>query len=144
MWLEAPNEERVMDFAEVIAKWRDETIDAADEILQVITFKIGQSVVMLSPVDTGRFRGNWQLTIGRGSDMSLMREDQSGASTLSEMSSTIRSLSIGQVAYIQNHVLYGFDLEHGSSPQARDPDGMVMVTAAKFNQIVQAAIAQVV
>lgn len=133
-----------MDFADIIAKWRDETIDAADEILQIITFKIGQSVVMLSPVDTGRFRGNWQLTINGGSDMSLLREDQSGAATLSDMARTVGTLSMGQVAYIQNHVLYGFDLEHGSSPQARDPDGMVLVTAAKFNQIVQAAIAQVV
>lgn len=133
-----------MEFEEVIAKWRDETLEAADQILQIITFKIGQSVVMLSPVDTGRFRGNWQLSINTGSDMSLMREDQSGAATLADMSRTVRTLSMGQIAYIQNHVLYGFDLEHGSSPQARDPDGMVLVTAAKFNQIVQAAIAQVV
>lgn len=133
-----------MDFAEIIAKWRDETIEAADEILQIITFKIGESVVVLSPVDTGRFKGNWQLTINSGSDMSLLREDQTGAATLSDMARTVRALSIGQVAYIQNHVLYGFDLEHGSSPQARDPDGMVLVTAAKFNQIVQQAIAQVV
>lgn len=133
-----------MDFAEIIAKWRDETVEVADEIFQIITFKIGQSVVVLSPVDTGRFKGNWQLTINTGSDMSLLREDQTGAATLSDMARTVSTLSIGQVAYIQNHVLYGFDLEHGSSPQARDPDGMVLVTASKFNQIVQQAIAQVV
>lgn len=127
-------------FEDVINRWVEEVEDDVKSILQTIVFRIGREVVTLSPVDTGRFKGNWQLTIGSPATGSLLRYDESGGITLSDMSRVVRTLSPGQVAYIQNTVTYGYDLEHGSSKQA--PYGIVNVTTSegKFKQIVNEAV----
>ena len=127
-----------MDFLDTIYEWIEETETKIDEVLQTIVLKISNSVVTLSPVDTGRFKGNWQLSIDTGTSASILRYDQEGNTTLADMASKVNSFTAGQVAYIQNHVLYGDDLEHGYSQQA--PDGMVVVTEAKFLRIVDEAV----
>lgn len=127
-----------MDFLDTIYEWIEETETKIDDVLQTIVLKIGNSVVTLSPVDTGRFKGNWQLSIDTGTSASILRYDQEGNTTLADMASKVNSFTAGQVAYIQNHVLYGDDLEHGYSRQA--PDGMVVVTEAKFLRIVDEAV----
>jgi len=127
-------------FEDVINRWVEEVEDDVKSILQTIVFRIGREVVTLSPVDTGRFKGNWQLTIGSPATSSLLRYDESVGIVLGDMQRVVRTLSPGQVAYIQNTVEYGYDLEYGSSPQARDPDGMVRVTAAKFAILVNEAV----
>ena len=127
-------------FEDIINRWVEETEADVKSILQTLVFKIGNEVVRLSPVDTGRFKGNWQLTIGAPSSSSLLRYDESGGITLGDMQRVVRTLTPGQVAYIQNTVTYGYDLEYGSSAQARDPDGMVRVTAAKFTMLVNEAV----
>lgn len=125
-------------FEDVINRWVEETEEDVKSILQTIVFRIGREVVTLSPVDTGRFKGNWQLTIGSPATGSLLRYDQSGGITIGDMQRVVRTLTPGQVAYIQNTVEYGYDLEYGSSKQA--PDGMVRITEAKFAILVNEAV----
>lgn len=128
------------DFLSSIQKFVEETNVNTDEILKTIIMRIGSELVRLSPVDTGRFKGNWQLTVDGTSNHSLLTTDPDNSRTTSKMRDKLRTFTAGQVAYIQNHLLYGDDLEHGSSKQARDPDGMVRVTAAKFDRIVDEAV----
>jgi serine protease inhibitor len=127
------------NFLDTINGWIEETESRIDETLQTIVLKIGETVVTLSPVDTGRFKGNWQLGIDQTTSESLIRYDQEGFATLSEMAQKVNSFTAGQIAYIQNHVLYGYDLEYGSSKQA--PDGVVRITAQRFTRIVNEAVA---
>lgn len=126
------------NFLDTIYEWTENVETKVDDILQTIVFKIGESVVNLSPVDTGRFKGNWQLTIDERASASLLRYDQDGHTTLAAIAAKANSFTAGQVAYIQNMVLYGYDLEYGYSKQA--PDGMVRITALQFQQIVDEAI----
>lgn len=127
------------DFMDTISNWIEDTESRIDETLQTIVLKLGESVVTLSPVDTGRFKGNWQLGIDKTTSESLLRMDPDGFATLSEIAQKVNSFTAGQIAYLQNHVLYGYDLEYGSSTQA--PDGVVRVTAQRFIQIVNEAAA---
>lgn len=126
------------DFEDQIARFIEETQQKIDDVLQTIVIQIGRTLVTLSPVDTGRFRGNWQLSIDAGTNASLVRQDPSGYATISDITSTANRFTVGQVAYIQNHLLYGEDLEYGSSRQA--PDGVVRVTEMWFRRIVEDAI----
>lgn len=125
------------DFLDTINQWIDETETRIDETLQTIVFKVGESVVTLSPIDTGLFKGNWQLGINETTSSSLLRYDTDGFETLSDIARKVNSFTAGQIAYLQNHVLYGHDLEYGSSKQA--PEGVVGVTELRFMQIVNEA-----
>lgn len=126
------------DFMDVINEWIEETEKKIDDVLQTVVLQLGKTLVTLSPVDTGRFKGNWQLSIDSTTSASLLREDPDGYATLAEMASKVNSFTAGQIAYLQNHVLYGHDLEYGSSKQA--PDGVVRITAMRFNRIVNEAV----
>lgn len=125
------------DFMDTITQWIEETEDRIDETLQTIVLKLGETVVTLSPVDTGRFKGNWQLGIDETTSASLLRMDPDGFTTLADIAQKVNSFTAGQIAYLQNHVLYGYDLEYGSSQQA--PDGIVRITAQRFTRIVNEA-----
>jgi hypothetical protein len=86
----------------------------------------------------GRFRGNWQFTIGAPAAGELDRIDPSGAATLEALRSQVATLTAGQTAYIVNNLPYAIPLEYGHSTQA--PQGMVRVTLARFQQIVNEAV----
>lgn len=86
----------------------------------------------------GRFRGNWQFTIGIPASGELDRIDPSGAETLAALTAQVATLTAGQTAYIVNNLPYAVSLEYGHSTQA--PQGFVRVTLARFQQIVNEAV----
>lgn len=86
----------------------------------------------------GRFRGNWQFSIGSPATGTLDQIDPSGNVTMAALRAQVEGLTAGETAYIVNNLPYGIPLEYGHSTQA--PNGMVRVTLARFQQIVAAAV----
>ena len=54
------------------------------------------------------------------------------------MTAGVHPLKLGDTAYLVNNLPYAVPLEYGHSSQA--PAGMVRVTIAEFQQIVEAAV----
>lgn len=86
----------------------------------------------------GRFRGNWQFSIDSPATEELDRIDPSGSQAIAELMGQVQALTIGQTAFIVNNLPYAIPLEYGHSSQA--PAGMVRVTLANFQRIVDEAI----
>ena len=125
-------------FAESLAAFAEQTKEAIDDVFREVVIEIGTSVIRLSPVDTGRFKGNWQFTVGAPSNQSMDTFDKAGHETIATLVAEVSKLEAGQVAYIVNNLVYGVPLEYGHSDQA--PAGMVQITLARFQQIVEEAI----
>lgn len=87
-------------------------------------------VVQKSPVDTGRFRGNWMASIGVKSTDASGQNDPSGSSSLGRGSAVIGNIQPYTVIYLTNNLPYAERLENGWSKRA--PQGMVTVTAAEI------------
>jgi hypothetical protein len=84
-------------------------------------------IVRRSPVDTGRFRGNWQVTIGGVTDTPQPNTyDQGGEPTIAAGSAVIAGIQAYQTSHIQNALPYAIPLEDGHSKQA--PSGVVGLT----------------
>lgn len=83
-------------------------------------------LVMRTPVDTGRARGNWQVTIAEPSEGQVEVFDSEGSATISKGLAALAGLPNFQVVWISNNVDYIEFLEHGSSTQA--PEGMLAIT----------------
>lgn len=88
------------------------------------TQKIYDSVVKLSPVDTGNFVSSW--TVSEGRPVFVRREEGSRDSVLSAPRVKVRANSTFPVFYITNGQPYGQRLEYGWSDQA--PQGMIRIT----------------
>jgi hypothetical protein len=91
-----------------------------------------QTVIMATPVDTGRARANWQISIDTEIDSELDSTDAQGALTRNQ--GIIRSYRNGAII-LQNNVAYIGQLNDGWSAQA--PAGFVekaLQTAARVVQ----------
>ena len=64
--------------------------------------------------------------------------DKEGAETLARIVAGASTFTAGQVAFITNSLPYAIPLEYGHSKKA--PEGMIRVTVARFEQIIQEAI----
>lgn len=111
--------------------------EQGEEMVATVALEVFRRVVVRSPVDTGRFRANWQYGVdvatGKVFD-SPAWTPQSPAPAPTEPEPA-RSLEIVHV--ISNHLPYARRLEWGHSAQA--PAGMVRITVAEFEGIVDKA-----
>lgn len=113
-----------------------------DLVVRKVAFDLFAQIVIMSPVDTGRFKGNWLVSINAiPSGVDQNKVDKSGSGTLSTIQSTVGQMKAGDVISLVNNLPYATRLEYGWSKQA--PAGMVRLTIANFNSVVNKAAASV-
>lgn len=115
--------------------------DKADTVVRKTAFDILSSVVRRSPVDTGRFRGNWMTALQSIDTSTSGGEDRSGGSSLSRGLSVLGQFKPGQTIYLTNSLPYARRLEYGWSGQA--PQGMVRLSVVEYSQYLQRAVESV-
>lgn len=123
-----------------LERFAEKAGDRATEVVRKVAIEVLSSVVLKSPVDTGRFRGNWNVAYG-GIDYSTdSAEDKNGSAAIYRGVSYLLSSNLpGATIYITNNLPYAHRLEDGYSKQA--PNGMVRLTVVEFNQFVKRALA---
>jgi hypothetical protein len=102
-----------------------------DTVIRKSTIELFGQVIKMTPVDTGRARGNWQCTVGSPATDETDRLDKVGSSVMSEVTQTVPKA--GSVVWLSNNVPYIRKLEYGSSTQA--PGGMVRIAIQNFGNI---------
>ena len=123
-------------FVDDVKKWEKKTADKLDLATRQIALQIFARIVLKSPVDSGRFRGNWQVAIGSAPDGTLELDDKTGTATITKGTATSLGMNAGDTIYFANNLPYAQRLEGGYSQQA--PAGMVALTVQEFQSIVAA------
>lgn len=122
-------------FQDEVAAWVAKTNAKMELAVRKIALDVFTEVILMSPVDTGRFRGNWQVAIGDVPAGTLEIEDKDGTATISKVQAATMGLEVGQTIYLINNLPYAQALEFGSSQQA--PGGMVRLAAQRWQPIVE-------
>lgn len=108
-----------------------------DTVIRKSTIELFGSVIKMTPVDTGRAKGNWQCSIGSPITSETDRLDSAkldstnGSVAYAEVVKTVKGT--GNVVWLSNNVPYIQRLEYGSSKQA--PSGMVRLSVQRFGSI---------
>ena len=109
------------------------TKERVPEEVNLIKKKIGMQlldrIVMMTPVLTGRARGNWQTSIDDPVSSVLDTTSKSGQTSINKGVRVIERVTSGQSIWICNNLPYIMRLEHGWSQQA--PAGMLSVALAE-------------
>lgn len=126
-----------MSFSGDMRRFVTKTAAAHNTITRVATLELFSGIVKLTPVDTGRARGNWLTGVHRPVTGETERLDKTGRSAIAEISENTPA-GAGQVTYLSNNLPYIEDLERGSSKQA--PEGMVRKNMDRVQKMVDAAI----
>ena len=88
-----------------------------DKVVRKVTLQLWNGITLKTPVDTGRARGNWNLSEG-SADTSV----NEGATSVQSFKEPTGKKAV----FITNSLKYIQTLEKGSSKQA--PKGMVQIT----------------
>ena len=119
-------------FAAALDKFEDSIEEQADLIRSKISFEALASVIQMTPVDTGRARGNWQTSVNVAIDTEIDVKDKRGSSAQVKGQEVISAAPTYGIVWISNALPYINELEFGSSKQA--PEGMVAITVARLQQ----------
>jgi len=137
-----------------VQQWSDKAKARLDVALRKTTLEAFAEVVLLSPVDSGRFRSNWNTAIGAAPTGTTDKETYPkgdaikvkgpiATEVLNNAETVVANFKIGQVAYFANNLPYAYRLEFEAwSDQA--PGGMVRLTAQRWQPIVDKVVAQIV
>lgn len=126
-----------MSFAKDLDKISLNLKGYAEEMVRGTLFALSSRIIKESPVDTGRFRGNWQASVNTPNKGKLQRKDKSGAASINEVSSIVMSLDMGQTFYLTNNLPYARRLEYGYSKQA--PSGMLRINVMRVQSELEKA-----
>lgn len=109
------------EFSRRIRKVARDVPENADDILRTVALVANQTVILATPVDTGRARANWHVSIEN--PVTEATESTNFQARLDENASIIKSQSDGKALIISNNVEYIGALNAGSSAKA--PAGFV-------------------
>lgn len=113
-----------------------------ETVARQVSFKLFSAVIKASPVDTGRFRMNWQTAGAVTPSGTIDGTDKGGAAAIGDAASYIFAASDWNEFTLTNNLPYAERLEYGWSNQA--PQGMVRVNVARFNTLLEEEAAKVI
>jgi hypothetical protein len=120
-----------------LAKVPGLSVEAMNNFKRALGLEALKRVVQRSPVDTGRFRANWQLSVGAPAHGEVEGEFDAGvgggARVVHEQGAALARVAPGQDVYLANNLPYAGALEDGHSGQA--PEGMVALTVQELQHV---------
>lgn len=123
------------DFAALLQKAGDK----AEMVVRKTALELQSSMIEMSPVDTGRFKANWQCGVGVVNTATDSGEDKTGAGAIGRTQAALGSWKVGQTITLSNSLPYARRLEYGWSKQA--PGGMVRLTVQNYSRALAKAVA---
>lgn len=84
-----------------------------ETVMRQVSFKLFSAIIKASPVDTGRFRMNWQAAGASPAVGEVPGTDSSGSSTISAMSEFVSSTNYWQEMTLTNNLPYAEVIEYG-------------------------------
>lgn len=144
-----------------LEKYADAKKQSIKKVRKSFAISVFKGIVEKTPVDTGRARGNWQITIGQDSTKVLDRKCKNGEN-ITEESQKVNEVNGDETIYISNNLPYISKLEYGGyvSPVKKGtwkkgkgyevrsangfskqaPQGMVGLTLANMERFIKKAI----
>jgi len=133
-------ESESLSFASQLLAFENRTIRRGERFTTALVLKLGERIVLRTPVDTGRARANWQYGKGVAPSGEVQSVSKSGAEAIAAIRGKIDPTP--GVHFVMNNLDYIKGLERGKS-QRQAPHGMVAVTVVEFQGLVGQAIIEI-
>ena len=105
------------EFALDITKFAEDFEKGAEETVRGTAIELFVSIVMMSPVDTGRFMGNWNTSAHKPNvKVNYSIQDKTGAVASAKVHSFIKKSPDWTSFFLTNNLPYAMTLEMGGYP----------------------------
>ena len=120
-----------MGFKQDFAKMMARAAGREDQLVRASALGLGAAIVQKSPVDSGRFRGNWQYGAGQINFSTDAPEDKTGSIAIGKIAMGLQGWKRGETIFVTNSLPYAKRLEYDAwSKQATA--GMVRISVMEF------------
>lgn len=102
-----------------LTKYAEAKKKQISEVRKAVAVILFTDIVKRTPVDTGRARGNWQITVGHDDTAQIERfcKESDTAGVVATESEKIKDVSGDEKIYIHNNLPYITKLEYGGYPK---------------------------
>lgn len=116
-----------MRFSAGVKRWSKKARGEVENLRKQVIIELFSSVILDTPVLTGRLRGNWQISSGVPGSGTVEVTDPSGASTIRKVEGLVSRLPEGkdQSIYLTNNLPYAYRIEYDGWSHIKAPEGMV-------------------
>jgi hypothetical protein len=125
-----------MGWEEQVGKLFDRQKKNMSLFYKKVAFDVFTEIVLRTPVDTGRARANWVVTIDQPNETEVEGVDKSGTQAMGNGLKTINRANEMPDFWITNNLPYIEKLEFGGS-RIKAPAGMVRVTVARWREFLE-------
>lgn len=119
-----------MSFSDDMKKMAEKIGEKYDATVRASLVDVASKVILRTAVDTGRARGNWQVSLNDPATDILDVEDKEGNATIRTAMDNTEGAT-GNIWWLTNNLPYIQKLESGTHSQ-QSPSGMVRVTLEEF------------
>lgn len=125
-----------------------------ETVMRQVSLKLFSAIIKASPVDTGRFRMNWQAASGGNTAVGVKTGvDPSGSKAIDQMASVVSRDPSWYEFTLANNLPYAPVIEYGGYPgdgpntvggfSKQAPQGVVRVNVLRFQQLIDEEAAKV-
>lgn len=123
-----------------LAKFARKTDVNMVKLVQKISAEAFKRIIWRTPVDTGRARANWGVSVGAPKPpVIIIDDDKEGDRTLTEAIQKVKSFNADGSIFMCNNVPYIMGLEHGTGSPKQAPQGMVKITVEEITGFISKA-----
>ena len=142
-----------MSFALDVEAFCDKAKKNPETVMRSVTLKLFSAIIKASPVDTGRFRMNWQASGSAPASGTTVATDQSGGKAISAVAEYVLKAPDWSEFTLANNLPYANVIEYGGYPgdgpntvggfSKQAPQGVVRVNITRFNTLLEQEAAKV-
>ena len=116
-----------MRFSAGVKRWTNKVRGKVENFRKQVTIELFSSVILDTPVLTGRLRGNWQISFGSPSSGTVEITDPNGGKAIRKVEELASGLPEGrdQAVYLTNNLPYAYRIEYDGWSHTKAPEGMV-------------------
>lgn len=142
-----------MSFSLDVSKFVEKTKRNNETVMRRVALKLFSAIIKASPVDTGRFRMNWQAAGATPRSGLVAGEDKTGASAIASAETFITNTQAWEEFTLANNLPYANVIEFGGYPGSgpntvggfskQAPQGVVRINVVRFQQLIDEEAAKV-
>jgi hypothetical protein len=132
-----------MSFTLDVSKFVEKAKKNPETVMRAVTLKLFSAIIKSSPVDTGRFRLNWQAAGSIPAASSLIGQDKTGSKAISSAAAFVSSTREWYEITLTNNLVYAPIIEYGGystgfmGPDRPNASGLVsFVGPVKYSSFV--------
>lgn len=124
-----------MSFTLDVSKYVAKTKKNVNEVIQGTAISLYRSIILDTPVDTGRLVGNWFVTKGSPSTKTV-KGVMTAPQAVDRMTKVVEGKE-SNVYYLTNNLPYAYRIEYEGWSKNKAPQGMVRKNINRFNALLE-------